>query len=131
MGLTLGSLRCGVYVIYSIRIIPVITLNSIQIFLIFPHLAPPSHHPTQLISTLHPVLSLSPHLQMLKQNNALIANRTQLVMLCQMGPKVFFNCAGFIKIDTAAMDNTTDSYVEVCCHSYRCCYCCHESCYHG
>ena len=30
-----------------------------------------------------------------------------------MGPKVFFNCAGFIKIDTAAMDDTTDSYVEV------------------
>ena len=40
-------------------------------------------------------------------------NRTQLVTMCHMGPKVFINCAGFIKIDTSALGNSTDEYVEV------------------
>ena len=30
-----------------------------------------------------------------------------------MGPKVFINCAGFIKIDTSALGDSTDEYVEV------------------
>ena len=42
-------------------------------------------------------------LQILKQNNTRLENRTQLVTICHMGPKVFINCAGFIKIDTASL----------------------------
>ena len=38
--------------------------------------------------------------QILKQNNSRLENRTQLVQMCHMGPKVFINCAGFIKLDT-------------------------------
>ena len=41
--------------------------------------------------------------QILKQNNTRLENRTQLVTMCHMGPKVFMNCAGFIKIDTASL----------------------------
>lgn len=41
--------------------------------------------------------------QILKQNNTRLENRTQLVTMCHMGPKVFINCAGFIKIDTASL----------------------------
>ncbi|XP_055514099.1 transcription elongation factor SPT6 isoform X2 [Leucoraja erinacea] len=54
------------------------------------------------------------HLQkILKQNNTRLENRTQLVTMCHMGPKVFINCAGFIKIDTASLGDSTDSYIEV------------------
>jgi transcriptional accessory protein Tex/SPT6 len=44
-------------------------------------------------------------LQTLKQYNSRLENRTQLVTLShvRMGPKVFINCAGFIKIDTKAL----------------------------
>ncbi|KAJ8396463.1 hypothetical protein AAFF_G00017690 [Aldrovandia affinis] len=52
-------------------------------------------------------------LKILKQNNTRLENRTQLVTMCHMGPKVFINCAGFIKIDTASLGDSTDSYVEV------------------
>ena len=30
-----------------------------------------------------------------------------------MGPKVFLNCAGFIKIDTASLTDSTASYINV------------------
>lgn len=49
----------------------------------------------------HVFLSLL--IQILKQNNTRLENRTQLVTMCHMGPKVFINCAGFIKIDTASL----------------------------
>ncbi|XP_010894715.3 transcription elongation factor SPT6 [Esox lucius] len=52
-------------------------------------------------------------LRVLKQNNTRLENRTQLVTMCHMGPKVFINCAGFIKIDTASLGDSTDSYIEV------------------
>ncbi|CDQ81614.1 unnamed protein product [Oncorhynchus mykiss] len=65
-------------------------------------------------------------LRILKQNNTRLENRTQLVTMCHMGPKVFINCAGFIKIDTASLGDRsvsehwawsfiqyTDSYIEV------------------
>ncbi|TNM85156.1 hypothetical protein fugu_009334 [Takifugu bimaculatus] len=52
-------------------------------------------------------------LKILKQNNNRLENRTQLVTMCHMGPKVFINCAGFIKIDTASLGDSTDSYIEV------------------
>jgi transcription elongation factor SPT6 len=42
-------------------------------------------------------------LKTLKQNNQRLENRTQLVTACHMGPKVFINCAGFIKIDTNSL----------------------------
>lgn len=41
--------------------------------------------------------------QILKQNNTRLESRTQLVTMCHMGPKVFMNCAGFLKIDTASL----------------------------
>ncbi|XP_071094189.1 transcription elongation factor SPT6-like [Haliotis cracherodii] len=52
-------------------------------------------------------------LKVLKQNNQRLENRTQLVSLCSMGPKVFINCAGFIKIDTNSLGDSTDNYVDV------------------
>uniref|UniRef100_A0A8C5F9L4 SPT6 homolog, histone chaperone and transcription elongation factor n=1 Tax=Gadus morhua TaxID=8049 RepID=A0A8C5F9L4_GADMO len=52
-------------------------------------------------------------LKILKQNNTRLENRTQLVTMCHMGPKVFINCAGFIKIDTSSLGDSTDSYIEV------------------
>lgn len=51
--------------------------------------------------------------QILKQNNTRLENRTQLVTMCHMGPKVFINCAGFIKIDTASLgDRSVRDYVH-------------------
>ena len=41
-----------------------------------------------------------------------LENRQQLVTSCHMGPKVFINCAGFIKIDTTALGDS-EVYVEV------------------
>ncbi|KAK6102088.1 SH2 domain family protein [Brugia pahangi] len=52
-------------------------------------------------------------LKILKQNDNLLESRTKLVTLCRMGPKVFMNSAGFIKIDTAKVSERTDAYVEV------------------
>lgn len=54
-------------------------------------------------------------LKTLKQTNSQLENRTQLVTHPNigMGPKVFINCAGFIKIDTSAVVDFTDNYVEV------------------
>lgn len=42
-------------------------------------------------------------LKVLKQTNQRLENRTQLVTSCHMGPKVFINCSGFIKIDTNSL----------------------------
>lgn len=52
-------------------------------------------------------------LKILKQTNQKLENRTQLVTHCHIGPKVFINCAGFIKIDTVMFSDSTDSYIEV------------------
>ncbi|KAL3856432.1 hypothetical protein ACJMK2_011193 [Sinanodonta woodiana] len=52
-------------------------------------------------------------MKILKQNNSRLENRTQLVTVCRMGPKVLTNCAGFIKIDTNKLGDSTESYVEV------------------
>lgn len=66
----------------------------------------------------HPILSADLFtvmvlvcVQILKQNNTRLENRTQLVTMCHMGPKVFINCAGFIKIDTASLG---DRLVPLC-----------------
>lgn len=58
--------------------------------------------------------------QILKQNNNRLENRTQLVTMCHMGPKVFINCAGFIKIDTASLGDRLASATHlnswtICC----------------
>ncbi|KAG8224517.1 hypothetical protein J437_LFUL004208 [Ladona fulva] len=47
-------------------------------------------------------------LKTLKQTNQRLENRTQLVTACHMGPKVFINCAGFIKIDTNSLGDSLD-----------------------
>ncbi|XP_076244162.1 transcription elongation factor SPT6 isoform X2 [Calliopsis andreniformis] len=52
-------------------------------------------------------------LKILKQTNQRLENRTQLITACHMGPKVFVNCAGFIKIDTNSLGDSTEAYVEV------------------
>ncbi|XP_055909198.1 transcription elongation factor SPT6 [Eupeodes corollae] len=51
--------------------------------------------------------------KILKQTNQRLENRTQLVTSCHMGPKVFINCSGFIKIDTNSLGDSTEAYVEV------------------
>ncbi|XP_055642141.1 transcription elongation factor SPT6 isoform X2 [Toxorhynchites rutilus septentrionalis] len=51
--------------------------------------------------------------KVLKQTNQRLENRTQLVTACHMGPKVFINCSGFIKIDTNSLGDSTEAYVEV------------------
>lgn len=52
-------------------------------------------------------------IKILKQSNQRLENRTQLVTLCHLGPKVFINCSGFIKIDTSSLGDSTEAYVEV------------------
>ncbi|CAG9774076.1 unnamed protein product [Ceutorhynchus assimilis] len=52
-------------------------------------------------------------LRILKQTNQRLENRTQLVTACHMGPKVFINCSGFIKIDTNSLGDSTEAYVEI------------------
>uniref|UniRef100_A0A914CC01 Suppressor of Ty 6 homolog n=1 Tax=Acrobeloides nanus TaxID=290746 RepID=A0A914CC01_9BILA len=52
-------------------------------------------------------------IKLLKQNDSLLESRTKLVTMCRMGPKVFMNCAGFIKIATDQIQEKTDAYVEV------------------
>ena len=52
-------------------------------------------------------------IKLLKQTNQRLENRTQLVTSLHMGPKVFINCAGFIKIDTNSLGDSTEAYVEV------------------
>ncbi|XP_043252748.1 transcription elongation factor SPT6-like isoform X1 [Colletes gigas] len=52
-------------------------------------------------------------IKILKQTNQRLENRTQLVTAFHMGPKVFVNCAGFIKIDTNSLGDSTEAYVEV------------------
>ena len=41
------------------------------------------------------------YVQILKQENAQLENRSQLVMQCSFGPHLFINCVGFIKIDNS------------------------------
>ena len=48
-----------------------------------------------------------------KQVNQKLENRAQLLTICNLEPKVFINCAGFIKIDTKTLKDTKDAYVEV------------------
>ncbi|XP_065344159.1 transcription elongation factor SPT6 [Cloeon dipterum] len=49
----------------------------------------------------------------LKQTNHKMENRSQLVTVCHMAPIIFINCAGFLKIDTNSLGDSTEVYVEV------------------
>ncbi|XP_037868375.1 transcription elongation factor SPT6 [Bombyx mori] len=52
-------------------------------------------------------------IKLFKQTNQKLENRTQLVTVCHMGPKVFINCSGFIRIDTNSLGDSTEAYIEV------------------
>ncbi|XP_067032168.1 transcription elongation factor SPT6-like [Acropora muricata] len=52
-------------------------------------------------------------LKSLRQQCTRLENRSQLVTVCGLGPQVFLNCAGFIKIDTSAISDSTTNYIEV------------------
>ncbi|GMS90041.1 hypothetical protein PENTCL1PPCAC_12216, partial [Pristionchus entomophagus] len=52
-------------------------------------------------------------LKTIRQNSSCLESRTKLVTLCKIGPKVFMNCSGFIKIDTMRISERTDAYVEI------------------
>lgn len=45
-------------------------------------------------------------LKVLKKANARLENRSQLMTNCHMGPNVFINCSGFIKIDTNSLSDS-------------------------
>ena len=49
------------------------------------------------------------YIQTLRQSSSRLENRTHLVTQYRMGPKVFINCAGFIKIDT---NSISDRYIH-------------------
>ena len=52
-------------------------------------------------------------LKFLKQTEGKLENRSALVTNCKMGPKIFINCAGFIKIDTKSLESCSTGYIEV------------------
>jgi len=51
------------------------------------------------------VIVLYLHLQILKQETSRLESRSQLVTVCSLGPKVFMNCAGFIRITNATLND--------------------------
>ncbi|CAD6192953.1 unnamed protein product [Caenorhabditis auriculariae] len=52
-------------------------------------------------------------LKIIKQNDNMVESRTKLVTGCKLGPKIFMNCSGFLKIDTFKIGEKTEAYVEV------------------
>ncbi|XP_008554918.1 transcription elongation factor SPT6 [Microplitis demolitor] len=52
-------------------------------------------------------------LKIIKNTNQKLASREQLVTVCHMGPKIFINCAGFIKIDTDSLRYNSDTYIQI------------------
>ncbi|XP_023245993.1 transcription elongation factor SPT6 isoform X2 [Copidosoma floridanum] len=52
-------------------------------------------------------------MKLLKQTNQRLENRSQLVTLHHMGPKIYINCAGFVKVDTNSLGDSTEAYVEI------------------
>lgn len=52
-------------------------------------------------------------LKVLQQNENMIVARRDLIIKCHLGPIVFMNCAGFVKIDTARLTEKTDVYVDL------------------
>ncbi|CAG0922503.1 unnamed protein product [Notodromas monacha] len=52
-------------------------------------------------------------LKTLRQKTIRMENRTQLVTQLHMGPRLFMNVAGFIRIDTNSLGDSADNYVEL------------------
>lgn len=52
-------------------------------------------------------------MKILKQENSQLQNRSQLVTQCSIGPQVFINCAGFLRIKTHLFTDTDTNYIEV------------------
>ncbi|XP_054723966.1 LOW QUALITY PROTEIN: transcription elongation factor SPT6-like [Uloborus diversus] len=52
-------------------------------------------------------------LKTLKTANEQLESRAKLINFCKVGPKIFINCAGFIKIDTSSLVDSTETYLEV------------------
>ncbi|XP_044580545.1 transcription elongation factor SPT6-like [Cotesia glomerata] len=52
-------------------------------------------------------------LKIIKSKNQKLESREQLVTVCHMGPKVYINCAGFIKIDTDSFRYNSESHIQV------------------
>ncbi|XP_037068025.1 LOW QUALITY PROTEIN: transcription elongation factor SPT6-like, partial [Pollicipes pollicipes] len=52
-------------------------------------------------------------LKTLKQTSQRLANRTELVTDCHLGPKILTNCAGFIKINANSLGDITDRYTDL------------------
>ncbi|KAI0979818.1 hypothetical protein GJ496_000989 [Pomphorhynchus laevis] len=44
--------------------------------------------------------------------NGQLSNRSQLITLCKLGPRVFINCAGFIKIDPRRLSDDLEGSIE-------------------
>lgn len=51
-------------------------------------------------------------LQLLRHQNATLQSRSRLVTQCGLGPSVFINAAGFIRIDVDKIRENADDYVE-------------------
>ena len=68
---------------------------------------------TDITNTFQSSVFIVPHqavdccVQILKQENSQLKNRSELVTQCSTGPQVFINCAGFIRIDTNAFTDTS------------------------
>ncbi|XP_019848744.1 PREDICTED: transcription elongation factor SPT6-like [Amphimedon queenslandica] len=52
-------------------------------------------------------------LKLLRQENIQLQNRSQIVTQCSIGPQVFINCAGFIKVLPSTFTVSDSAYVEV------------------
>ncbi|KAI6213562.1 SH2 domain-containing protein [Aphelenchoides besseyi] len=51
-------------------------------------------------------------MQLLKHQDGVLDARSKLVTLCNLGPTIFVNAAGFIRIDVEKVREVTDEYVE-------------------
>jgi transcription elongation factor SPT6 len=48
-----------------------------------------------------------------RQEKLTLENRSQLVTVCRIGPNVFLNCSGFIRIDTQSFSESENTYIEL------------------
>lgn len=51
-------------------------------------------------------------MQLLQHQNVVLDARAKLVTLCSLGPTIFVNVAGFIRIDVEKIRDTADDYLE-------------------
>uniref|UniRef100_A0A7E4VC01 Suppressor of Ty 6 homolog n=1 Tax=Panagrellus redivivus TaxID=6233 RepID=A0A7E4VC01_PANRE len=51
-------------------------------------------------------------IQAIKQSNQYLESRAKLIQVCNLGPRVFMNCAGFIIIDPSRIEDS-EVYIEV------------------